>query len=91
MDTNETIKRVSAQFLGPRNYPTATATLPEATVHDYNRIFAEWKEKYPTVTHEQALRYIWIRGLASLRKAMQTRSWPDPHKEQENLVPQIRS
>ena len=72
--------RVDVRFYGERNFPVATATIPDSMIHDFEALLAEAQGTHPMYNHEFLMRYIWVRGLDAFRYALQQKKVPDPLK-----------
>lgn len=73
--------RIDLRFTGERNFPVATGTIPTALMHDFDALLTEARVHYPTYTHEQMVRHIWMKGLDSFRHSLQVvGAPPDPNR-----------
>lgn len=73
--------KVLIHVYGPRNQITAQCVVPAHMVHDLDILVDEIQQVHPTFTYQQALRFVYVRGLDSLRTALDSNSLPDPHRE----------
>ena len=78
MPDDTTVTEIEVRCYGPRKYPIAVGRIPLALLADYNKLYAEVLADQPMVTtHERLIRYIWTRGLHSLRAGVSRSHLPN--------------
>lgn len=66
------IDHIDLYAVGPRpgNFPHGKATILPELLNDYEKILNTCRESYPHTTHESLLRYLFLKGLDSLRESL---------------------
>ena len=73
-----TMTHAEVRIYGPRNAPAGLGKLKPEDFQDFEVLLASFRERFPTFTTEQFIRYIWVKGLIAARWAVVDKSIPAP-------------